>query len=373
MPTIHCSRLPRIMACPASLSEADIQIYSESGPPAWMGTAVHALLAEHLRTGRDPDAHEIDTAAHQHSVEAEELRILYYMGRDIWIAYKSIISVRTIETQMSSQVGEIELVGTADLLGEYVDDDDEKTLVVWDWKSGRLDSDYTDQLKGYALMALRACPEYNKIKIFTAWIRTREVDIADFTRDEAEEWSDKLATVCKRQTEYCVGEGTCTYCPIATTCPAYRAEMGQIISLVSANLTPETAIVDMDPITTAACYSQVVMLEKWAGHAKQVIRALVRTHGSLPTPDGGHLELTEEQRATLDPERALPVIQEYLGTDPNAYMSAIKISKGGVEKLVRAAAPKGTTKKAAVERFRDDLGVAGALSYTTITKLVKRK
>src|SRR5262249_20861825 len=110
---VHCSSLPRIRSCPASIEAPAVPIDS-SGESSRIGSAVHAVLAKWIKRGYDPDA--LVEQAVKWQVDRDELNHLAYMGWKFWLD-----TLRqwhpAAETEVDMEAGIIK--GRADVLSVF--------------------------------------------------------------------------------------------------------------------------------------------------------------------------------------------------------------------------------------------------------------
>ena len=147
---LRCSGLPLAFLCGGAVRPDDLGI-NETNTAATVGTAAHEGLARLVETGRvDWDA--VPEIAKRHGVDEVELRVLLAQGAKLWAVVKSSMPAPRAEVELEAVFegdNPWRLTGHADILGRSGN-----TADVGDWKGGRLDSPYREQLIGYAALAL---------------------------------------------------------------------------------------------------------------------------------------------------------------------------------------------------------------------------
>lgn len=257
--TLSASALPRVLACPASAALP--HAVEPQSQYAARGTAIHAYLAEYLRT-RDIAAAEVaalDYPEHYESCTLIDLSVIPQWTRVL------------VEHRIEGPIP-----GTLDVL--VLDDAPASGLVV-DWKTGHeIDRErYRAQLEHYALLAARehrligveACLAWVRPDGAIAWDRW-DVDLdaaaerertvlaaVERARDLVERWQTPPTTVGAH----------CACCPAWRYCPAQRALLDM--------LTHGT-----DDI--AALYDAARSAERAAEAARDMIRERLRAGVDVP-------------------------------------------------------------------------------------------
>lgn len=256
---ITASALPRIVACPASAALP--HAVEPQSQYAARGTAIHAYLAEYLRT-RDLAAAEV--AALDYPDHYESCTLIDMSAIPAW-------SNVLVEHHIDGAIP-----GTLDVL--VLDDAPANALVV-DWKTGHeINRErYRAQLEHYALLAAReqrllgveACLAWIRPDGAIAWDRW-DVDLdaaAERERVVLAAVSEARALVERWQTpQTAVGEH-CAYCPAWRYCPAQRA----LLDLLSSGT---------DDL--AALYDAAKSAERAAEAARDMIRERLRAGIDVP-------------------------------------------------------------------------------------------
>lgn len=359
MPTIRCSSLPLALTCPASQVPPAIQTEGDDAA-ARLGSAVHQLLADAIESGGLLDW-QFALAAARWRVEESDLTPLAWAGWRCWLRLAEQFPDPSVEVALRAERLGWELTGHADVISAT--DSDVRLL---DWKSGREDSDYDDQLRGYALLALEQRPAVDRAYVAVVRLREQQVDGRWYNRAELDAWWQGCVKSLERRDLYRTGSH-CGYCRRNRECGAHSAAAAQAIGAL---LNHDDPTLDMASAAGVAL-DRVKLVEKVCETARANIAALVvRMGGRLATSDGRELVMTEQARRVIDPKLGLPILREVLA--PDQIADCLTISKTKVEAAVGDNAPRGQ-KGQARQALIDRLDEAGALLTTTIKRLECRR
>ena len=377
---IRCSALPRVFACPASLAKPDVLIDGDSDP-ARLGRAVHAAIASWIGTG-GTDADAVDAACDECGVDLAGRDDAHWLARNAWRFWASIAphcAPPQLEFAVEAEGPNFRLTGTADLV-TFRDDGD---LVVYDWKSGRLEPDMLNQLKGYAWAAIQAIrpddlPE--RFHLAVVWLRDNTRDMREFTLADIRQWATGLSEKVK---DYQAGNAAytddvswCHYCPLAATCEGRAALLQGAAAMFPAvadskEIAPLTAedIVRLTP--QAAALEKALQAFKDARKAK-----LIELGGSVDCGDGSEIALVEAKRDTVRFAEAVPVLMEALALSHDETITliadAVTVQKKALEDAVCKDAPRGQKSKAKAALMAM-LREAGAIRTATFDSVRVRK
>lgn len=364
----RCSALPRIMACPASSQAPDIAISGDS-EPARLGRAVHEAMTLVVNEGlrAPPDLTKI---AENHGVEdLDELAMLVWFGVRTWQRISRETKVLAIEQYLDSLGDQLTLIGTPDIVCEA----DDGSLIVVDWKSGYVERDYRNQIKGYLWLVSRKA-EHDIFKGCIVWLRTCEVETFAMTRIQLNEWRDELLKALDNDA-YSPG-AHCEFCPLSHECAAKSALVRSTASeLVSLEIGKSV----LSPKQIGELYPHKILLKRALDAYDEILKMTIREHGPQPTGDGRILDLTKRDRDYFYLDRiAKPLgkafdcscmeeLIETLGPD------AITVTKKIVQEVAGCQAPKGgigKAKAAIIQSLRDANAV---VSRTGLVLTVKKE
>jgi len=353
--SVRCSALPRILRCSASADAPDLPIASTSDA-AETGTEVHRHAARLVQTGA------VDWDAVPRSPEVRMLVAAAVRAwSDLGLGHLPAIE----ELSLSATVGTVTVTGHADsvILGE------DGTATILDWKTGRLDTDYREQMRGYACLLLIDSARTERVDTVTVWLRDGEIERHTFDRDDLAAWCDQIAALGAAGS-YTSGPH-CTYCPRSHECPAWNAlarrDAAALLDVDPATLADTLATMPAEKILDL--YRQAKRVDAIAYRVKEALRLHVTKSGDV-VADGARLTMTTEHRREIDTAAAWPILESELTDAELAACVSVSVSK--VEDAVAKKAGRG--KGAAAKRaLAERLEAAGAVTLTQISKLTERR
>ncbi len=375
MLTLRCSGLPLAFLCPGSVRRDEGLRIDESGEDARLGTAAHEGLATLVATGRI-DWEGVPELAQRHEVDEQALRGLLAQGLKLWTSVRESFPNASTEQPLeyTAPDGSFRLTGHVDVLGASLD-----TLHVGDFKTGRLDNDHAEQIKGYAALALhRAAKFATPVKQATAgvlWVRDEEYEHHTMPADQMPAWFERLRTeVVEWDGTYRVGDH-CKHCPRNHECPAGLALVRRDVAAIADNDTVSRvedadALAAMSPDEIVSLLAKADLVVKYAERVRSAIRAHVVRNGEV-TGSNKKLVLQHEERRGLETVPAFQILEQRGFEDPE-WSEVIDISLAKAERIAAKKAGKGNG-AAAVRELRVQLDEAGAIKVSTITKLVVRR
>jgi hypothetical protein len=366
---VRCSSLPLFWQCPSSHDvQPDEIVLNESGEPAEAGTACHRWAAAFVR-GKELD---IPALAKEHGCDENELSMLCAMVRKALAALRQHFDAADgpmlVEQPLTATIGEnIVAVGTGDIVARSG-----RTGICLDWKTGRVDSDYTHQLRGYALGALELLGEVDEIVLIVVWVRQGVWDVERLSGHHLRDWAAEFSRRVRNGRGNFNPGSHCQYCPRALDCPARRAMVRSTVQTFAehtvVNWTPETRTAMAPAI--GEMFGRVKLVEKACEEFRSALRADVDANGDLPIGGGRKIGLTQFNRRELDPALSRPVLSKYL--TPEELDSITKISPSQAEQIAVSKAERG--KGAATKReLAAALEAAGAVSVYPVTQLRELK
>lgn len=343
---IRCSSLPLALRCGGSQRPLWTQINPDN-EAARLGSAVHEALA-HLAGAffDDEMPNRLVELAERYRVlleGADSLSYLYSRGASaLQRLVDKLGEPDFVEHRIEATIPgtEATLTGTMDL--GFVRGD---TLYIVDHKSGRLEKDHSDQLRGYGYGAIpHISADIKRIGIIVVWLREdgskpgqpRIDSPVYYTPDQLEEWAaTDLAGAVKWDGQFAPGDH-CEHCPIRAGCQAHRDwAREQVAILLDETYEPD----DLD---------QVVRLRDAARAVAKVVKAADERTRDVVLERGrlGPYRVREERRDTLLSDRVAAAL-DGLGVDP---WDAAKVSKSAVYKAAKAA---GHTPKRIAKALRE--------------------
>lgn len=346
MITVRCSSLPLLFACGQSLG-GDTRV-DESGGAGALGTATHSAL-EPVVAGGSVDWAALPALASEHGVDTDELRGLVAAGVAAWRDAGFAPSVP--EVALSAPMGDVLLTGHLDWAAGAEGGD---------WKTGRGDTDYSQQMRGYAALLLADDHSISVAKMSIIWLRDQQVEPYTLRRSDLPAWVESLNRAVT-DTTYRTGPH-CTWCHRSATCEGARARQAEAVRAIQT--TGEAAIDEMAPDAVIDLYNQASTV---AALAKRVTEA-IKTRALRGPIDGEkrRLVIVEEQRREIDTLLAWPVLQEHLSTEAMARALDVRITRA--EEAIRDAAPRGQAAQQ-IRDFKAALDSSGAVRLTTQQKI----
>lgn len=372
---LRCSGLPLAFLCPGSVRRERLAI-DESSEDARLGTAAHEGLAKLVASGRI-DWDGVPELAKRHEVDEQALRGLLAQGQKLWASVRESFPNASTEQALeyAAPDGSFRLTGHADVIGASSD-----TLHVGDFKTGRLDNDHSEQIKGYAALALHRAAKLGAtdVKRATAgvlWVRDEEYEHYTMPAEQMPAWFERLRSeVVDWDGTYRVGDH-CKHCPRNHECPAGIALVRRDVAAIADNDTvarieDENALAAMPADEIVSLLAKADLVVKYAERVRSAIRAHVMKHGEV-TGSEKKLVLQQEERRGLETVSAFQILEQRGFEDPE-WSEVIDISLAKAERIAAQKAGKGNG-AAAVRELRVALDEAGAIKVSTITKLVVRR
>jgi hypothetical protein len=363
---LRCSKLPLGFKCPGSIrgnvdTETLVEMSYEGGA---LGSAVHEVLAAMVEhpTGEYPDPRPI---ALKHGVESEETSRLVTYGVHAWKAiaqyYPNPVSEQDLVYEGEGFVltGHLDVVSIGDGWANFAD-----------WKSGYRQPDYYAQIMGYARLIFAQDPSFATVKGSLVWLRDWSQETVLITREDADAWERELiAQVVNWNGTYRAGEH-CQYCPRFTSCPArqalVRSAVEEIGLMSPGGIVPADA---MPAIVQMYREGKLSIVKGLLGQIDEMIRSYIQAVGPIDLGNGRELAMVPENRDTILPLQAWPIISERLTNEELA--PCIKIGKTALLDAIGEKAGKGKGKAKAA--LMEELTEAKAVTQSTIYKLKERK
>lgn len=355
--TLRCSSLPIIMACPGAAVPPEVPV-REACEPATVGTVGHMLLEQLPENGRI-NFEEIPAVAKRYDLNEDELSVLCALGTSMWRELEGTFSGADTETSLGQElVPGFFLTGHADGLRLYGD-----VAHGWDWKLGRKDHDYSQQMMGYCALVLLTYPRLERVSFTVLWVRDRDIEGYSMTRDELPGWIRRVVSRVRDWTGQLETGHHCLYCPRYHECTGYQA-MARAAIQPFANGSIEEMLGSIEQLPGAEQVDLFERAKTVAAIADRLTQTLRREaiKAGVIKGDGVNLVATEQRRRKVDTESAWPVLQDHLTDDELASVVHVRLSEA--EKIVAKKAGRGKG-KAAKEALSEQLDAAGAISYTS--------
>jgi hypothetical protein len=368
---LRCSALPLAFLCPGSVRPEGLTI-DESGAESELGTASHDGLAELAETGIAPWG-ETGELARRYRVEERDLRALLALGVRLWREVGAAFPAASTEHELvyRDPSGAFVLTGHADVLSWLG-----RLVRIGDWKTGRRDADYAEQLRGYCVLALLVAGEAwgtTEAEAFALWVRDCEVERYRMRRADVAAWLERVRSrIVDWDGVYHAGPH-CPHCPRSHECPAGLALVRRDVAAMADEGLAELgddALAALGPERIAALLARADLAASVAGRVRAAIRGYVQRRGDV-VGGGKRLTLQHDERRELDVLAAFPVLYA-AGFDDDDLAEIITLSLAAAERIVAKKAGRG--KGAAASRaLVEALETVGAVSVNVTTKLVTKR
>ncbi len=363
--TVRASSMPLAMACPGSL-RAEVPV-DEQHPAASDGSAAHVLLAD-LPTEGEIAWSKIADVAKQLGADPDEVRMLCACGVRLWKEVEDSFPDAQTEVELEHVAAGLWLTGHADIASITG-----TVGRVGDWKGGRVDTDYVQQMLSYAALTLFTYPDLLECTSTILWLREKEIENYTMSRGEALDW---IGEARERIVEWdgVFHSGThCKYCRRSHECVAANAlARRDCAAMADADLMlrAETALATMTANEIIDLNATAKHAESMAKRVRETIKAHVLANGDV-AGSGGRLTITETNPRRLQPREAWGVLQRAGFTDAD-FAECMTLGVTKVEKRVAKNAGKGKG-AAAVRALGVELEKADAVQTKPSRSLVHKR
>lgn len=359
--------MPLAFLCPGSIQPDGLRV-DQHNDAAATGSAAHNLAADLPWLG-DVDWDAVDAVCARYpGADTSEVRTLAGLAVRLWerVAPSFPNAMTEVAFQLGFQSEAYELSGHLDLVSIAGDE-----ARVADWKFGRKDRDYREQMLAYLSLVLTRYPGLARGTATILWARDQELEQYSLDQAGAREWVSRLEREVVRWNGVFHPGGHCLHCPHNVSCSGANAiERAAVAAMRGLNLDDVTATVAVMPANEAiALYRQAKMVESAAKAVRDAIRA--RASESEISDGITRIYLAETTRRHLDLVKAWPVL-ESAGFGDNDFARCAKLSLADAEDLVAKRAGKGSGARAKRD-LSARLDAAGAIERETIKRLEDRR
>ncbi len=354
--------------CPASVRNGEGAVrLNETNEMARTGSAAHELFRMLPERGRiDFDA--IPEIAIRWEVEPDELRVLAAKATKLWRDVKSHFWDALGEVPLSAEIlPGVMLTGNADLVKKSG-----RVARGADWKAGRLDSDYSAQMKAYGALILLDDRELQEVTFTLLWVRDETIENYTLTRASMREWVGELIEKVIHWNGVFRPGTHCQYCPRGHECPARNALVRKTVADV-ANLDLDSVFADLATMP-AARMIEIVEKAKLVAQVAEKLRGYIREHviknGDVVSSTH-KLTIEKTNKRHLALAGTFPILTAE-GFGDEDFEECAKLSPSAAEKIIAERAGKGNGARA-VREFREKLEAAQAVTLKEEKKLVVRR
>lgn len=372
--TLRASSMPTAWKCGGSVRKPRLAI-DPINEAAETGTATHKIL-EGLATSGLIAWDRINDVCDELGGDSEEVRMLCGKAQRMWKDLRAYFPASLAEVEVSYDIPEIvveglKLTGHIDWISIGAD-----IARMGDWKSGRKDANYAQQMKAYMALVLLNFPQLQSATATIAWLRDETIENYTMTQEQATAWLTELvARVVKWDGTYRPGDH-CEWCKRNHECPAANAEMRRDLAII-AGVDIETfeheGFAALDAMTTQDVIElrrKASLVANLAERVNKQIKAYVLDRGDVVGPKA-KLTIETIPRRSIDPQLAWPVL-EAAGFGDEDFSACIKMSVTSVGNVVAKRAGRGMAGKARQALF-DKLEMAGALEVENTERLVEKR
>lgn len=364
------SALPLAFHCPASIRNSGILI-NETNEAAGAGSAAHELLC-HLVEDGTIEWERVNEISDKHGgADDQEVRMLCGKACKIWPQIRDHFprAMTEVRVEKSLTVKDLCIAGTMDLISISGD-----VARILDWKTGRLDSDYWQQVRAYGCMILLEFPQLRECTVTIVWLRKGEFENYTLTQADAAEWLRELESrVINWDGVYCPETKYCSNCPRGHECEArnrlVRRDVAAIADLDMDSI--DASIANMPAEQIIALTRKAKTVAKYGAAVVDAVKAAVM-RGQVIEANGVALTVETEGRRELDTKKTWGVLDQSFGFTDDDFGEVVKMRASAVESRVAKNAGKGNG-AAAVRDLRSKLELAGAVEINEVFKLVERR
>lgn len=368
---LRCSSLPEAMICAGTVRGSDELLVEHVHEGGALGTAVHEALRPVVEHGIDRLGDlDLGGLAARHGVERDDLAPLVRYGIDAWKEIADAFGPTPLtEVEVEAVVAGVRITGHIDVLGESGPE-----IRIADWKSGRVDRSYRDQILGYLALALIADPEKQAATGIVVWLREREVERYYMTRDDLPAWEERIRTQIVEWNGVYRAGSHCLHCRRSHNCEALRELARRDVAIFSGGDDVQAQIIDglkdLPSVRLAELYRSAGRVEKLAKSFRESVKRLAIQSGPIDTGDGHVLAISESETRNLDTAKVWPILERHLTAEEMAQ--AVTVGLGRVEDIIAKKAGRGHG--AAAKRALDaELREAGAVILTPSHRLIERR
>lgn len=367
--SVRCSSLPLAKLCPASQQPVKLRL-REYNAGADSGTAVHECLEDLPRIG-SVQWDRVPLIAKKHGAGVPEVLALCSQGTRLWRHVSALFPHAKTEVELRYEVAPgLFLTGHADGLDVPVN---QGTVAHgWDWKTGFLDGDYTEQALGYCALTLLKYPHLTECTFFLLWVRDGEVERVHMTRMELADWLRRtVLPIFQWDGSYQAGKH-CKHCQRNHECEAGIVRLKRDAAVVAdRNMVAraESELAHMPPEEIVRLLERADTVVAFAQRIREAVKLHVLNHGDV-VGGGYRLTIKQSERRVINPEAAWPILERVLTQEELASVVDLHISRA--EEIVKKKSGRGNG-AGAVRMLRAELEEAGAVQKQPFDRLVVRR
>lgn len=363
MRTYRGSSAPIAIACPASVNpDPDETLLDSLNEAATVGTVVHRICEAIVHTGEVPrNWHQIAAVYGITGAKLGEVGSLIYAAKAFWDEYGHAFANPQTELALEQDIpGRDEWVTLSchiDIADIQIDE-----AIVLDWKTTRLDIDYSAQLLFYAWIPCLLNPNIQKVTSMQVFLRDRTANIQVWTRQQIDDFAARYVNEVINWDGRTYRPGAhCGYCRRWANCPAQSTMIVQ----THKDLIETEIHLPVEPDALINLYERVGALGKRIEQFRTAVKARVDHEGVIQGA-AKRLAFVDQSRDEIDARKGWGILKRELTEDELA--DCLAVTKGTFLDYVKEHAPqgqKGKAKKAIMEELRN----AGAVTSKEIRAL----
>lgn len=304
------SAIPLAVICPQSAKDEGLSIEEAVSEYRDLGTAVHATLASALTGEEQPPLPP--------GVDAEE------HGR--MVGYCMKIWREDLQAHHPDPMTEYRLRpdprglldgGTVDVLSL-----DFGRASIIDWKTGRTERDYREQMRAYAYLVFLQYPEILEVVATVVYAPLWKRRTYRWSRDMMRQFESDMADIGK-DNRYVVG-AHCSMCPRQSHCPAREEWDRHSLSIVTGE--------DLGDVPSDSLHAAIKYVKSRIKTAEDELRRRVPDDGSEVRIGNEFLWFREVSRRRIDPQAAWSHLQDELTSAE--IRPAVSMTLKGIESVL---------------------------------------
>jgi hypothetical protein len=274
----------------------------------------------------------IDQAADIYGVDPDVLVGMARRAKEAWEWLSKWYPKAECECHMAADLSdEVTLRGTSDLVSVA-------GHAVLDWKFGWSPSEHPNQIRSYAylLRDMHGMPDRGYILGAEVWVRIGEVRIHKFRDEDLDRLRDELLAQVADPNRYGPSYDACRYCPRQMNCRAKDEWTRSGITALEA-IDDESSIT---PTVIADLYDRSRVIGRALRHYDKVLKSMIAS-GPVVTSDGREITIDQQEQDYIRPSKAMRILREELKLTKDEVNIALKITKSGLQEVLKGRAPKG--------------------------------
>lgn len=292
---VRSSSMPKALLCPQSVMPVSVELEDDLSL-ARLGSSVHELLEWHIRLHSEPLPPELHARIlSRHGILSDkqkaECKALFEAGQQAWAHLKERYPEPSLEKEVKCVLMAsgrlLEITGHIDLSSRLED-----IIRILDWKSGREEFGYEEQVQTYGYLEWRnlGAPSGVTIEASLCFLRSGNIVTRTYTAADMLGFEDRIIQRLGAEGEtYAPGEH-CSRCKRRHACLARNLWLQDGISVFDSPEDGESKHVH------ARAFGQAKALKKTADRYLAALKTEVEINGAIPTVEGKAIQLVPHGR-----------------------------------------------------------------------------